>query len=56
MLAGILLGGAIEGLQGLSGYRSCDIGDFWADCIGILLGGGLVLHRKRIKSKTGFVK
>lgn len=54
-LAGILTGGAIELLQGFSGYRSCDIKDFCADCLGTLLGAALTLQLfvlNRIKRQT----
>ena len=44
LLAGILTGGVIELLQGVSGYRSCDIKDFCADCLGTLLGAALTLQ------------
>lgn len=33
---GALIGGGIELLQGATGYRSCEIGDFRADCLGLL--------------------
>lgn len=41
VLAGLVLfGGAIEVLQGLSGYRFAEWGDLAADCLGIGLGYG----------------
>lgn len=51
-LAGILTSGMTELLQGYLEYRDCDIKDFWADSIGILLGVAtatrmFVLGRKR---------
>lgn len=52
-VAGAAAGGGIELLQGLSEYRSCDINDFKADCIGIAVGiilslcGWAAARRKR---------
>lgn len=43
LVSGIVAGGAIELLQGLSGYRSCDIKDFRADCLGLFSGALLTL-------------
>ena len=34
-IAGVCLGGAIELIQGISGYRSCDSKDLLADCYGL---------------------
>lgn len=42
-VSGAAAGGGIELLQGLSEYRSCDINDFKADCIGIAVGIALSL-------------
>ena len=45
MTAGMVLGGGIELLQGLSGYRSCDILDFRADCLGLAVSVfGILLY------------
>lgn len=55
LLAGILTGGVIELLQGVSGYRDCDIKDFCADCVGSLLGAALTLQLfvlNKIKRQT----
>ena len=52
-------GGAIELIQGLTGYRSADIGDFRADCIGLFAGTVLTLalwlavHDRKKAGKTG---
>ena len=43
LVSGIIAGGAIELLQGLSGYRSCDIRDFRADCLGLFSGAALTI-------------
>lgn len=43
LVSGIVAGGAIELLQGLSGYRSCDIRDFRADCLGLFSGAVLTI-------------
>lgn len=39
MFALILLGGLLEFLQGLTGYRTFDTGDMLANAIGVLIGG-----------------
>lgn len=38
---GVAIGGGIEIIQGLTGYRNCDINDFISDCIGV--GAGLAV-------------
>lgn len=43
LVSGIIAGGAIELLQGLSKYRSCDLADFRADCLGLFSGAVLTL-------------
>lgn len=49
LLAGILFGGLIEGLQGvLPIHRDAEWGDWLADTIGTLLGVGLGLGFRRI--------
>lgn len=42
-LAGAATGGGIEILQGLTGYRSCDLYDFVADCTGLAAASLLLL-------------
>lgn len=59
LVSGIAAGGAIELIQGLTGYRSADIGDFRADCIGLFAGTVLTLvlwlaiHDRKKAGKTG---
>ncbi len=43
LVSGIVIGGSIELIQGMTGYRSCDIKDFRADCIGLFTGTLLTL-------------
>ena len=43
LISGAAIGGSIELLQGLTDYRSCDIMDFRADCIGLLCGSVILL-------------
>ena len=43
LVTGIIIGGSIELLQGLTGYRGCDIKDFRADCLGLFTGALLTL-------------
>lgn len=43
LVSGIIIGGGIELIQGLTGYRSCDINDFRADCLGLFSGAVLTL-------------
>ena len=43
LVSGIAAGGAIELLQGVTTYRSCDIKDFRADCIGLFSGAVLTV-------------
>lgn len=54
LVTGAIAGGTIELLQGMSAYRSCDIGDFRADCIGLLSGAVIIFAIKTcttVKSK-----
>lgn len=37
-LLGVAIGGGSELLQGLTGYRNCDLMDFTADCVGLAIG------------------
>lgn len=60
LVSGIAAGGLIEIIQGLSDYRSCDIKDFRADCIGLFSGALLTLavwmgvrHRNGKDSRDG---
>ena len=43
LIIGAAAGGGIELLQEATGYRSCDIADFRADCIGLFVGSIAVL-------------
>ncbi len=48
MFAGLLaFGAAIEVLQGLSGYRLAEWGDWLADAIGVAAGHALMVWRRR---------
>ena len=42
-IAGCLIGGGIELIQGLTDYRSCDIMDFRADATGLVIGSLITL-------------
>lgn len=39
----ISLGGVLEWLQGLTGYRQADLLDLFANALGVLIGAGLAL-------------
>ena len=41
LIAGTAAGAGIEIIQQMTGYRSCDIMDFRADCLGLLAGAVL---------------
>ncbi|MGN0189164.1 MAG: VanZ family protein [Candidatus Cryptobacteroides sp.] len=43
VIAGAVIAGATELIQGTTGYRESDITDFRADCIGIFTGSVLTL-------------
>lgn len=43
VVAGALTGGAIELLQGMTDFRSCELKDFIADCSGLTLSSFLIL-------------
>lgn len=43
VIAGAVIAGATELLQGTTGYRESDIADFRADCLGIFTGSVLTL-------------
>lgn len=43
VIAGTLIAGATELVQGMTAYRSADINDFRADCIGIFTGSVITL-------------
>ena len=55
ILAGGILAGGTELVQGMLQYRSADITDFRADCLGILTGSvitvaaGVLRHRKQMR-------
>ncbi len=51
LIAGTVAGGAIELLQQFTGYRSCDILDFRADCLGLFTSTVLVLCYGAISKK-----
>lgn len=56
VIIGAASGGAIELLQAETGYRSCDINDFRADCLGVASGALLTVAVKYLpgkKKKTG---
>ena len=38
LAGGVFIGGGIELIQGLTDYRSCDINDFRANCLGLFAG------------------
>lgn len=56
LVTGIVSGGLTELLQNITDYRSCDINDFRADCLGILSGtivavsGWFFLKNRRTKN------
>lgn len=43
LVSGMVAGGLIEIIQSFSDYRSCDINDFRADCLGLFSGAVLTL-------------
>lgn len=51
IVTGALAGGAIELIQKATGYRSCDIADFRADCIGLFAGSLITLIYAAISKK-----
>lgn len=51
IIIGAAAGGAIELIQKTTGYRSCDILDFRADCIGLFAGSIAVLIYGAISKK-----
>lgn len=51
IVIGAIAGGAIELIQKATGYRSCDILDFRADCIGLLAGSIIMLIYGAISKK-----
>lgn len=51
IVIGAIAGGAIELIQKATGYRSCDILDFRADCIGLLAGCIIMLIYGAISKK-----
>lgn len=51
ILIGAAVGGGIELLQMTTAYRSCDIMDFRADCLGLLAGSVLTMMYAAISKK-----
>lgn len=49
--SGTVLGWATECIQGMTGYRTCDIADLRADCIGIFAGSLVTLFYAAFSGK-----
>lgn len=51
VVAGSIIAGGTEIIQGLTDYRSMDIGDFRADCIGLFTGSVIVMAYTAVSKK-----